>query len=240
MKREYKLGESHFFPFERWDEFGYSFYPTEAYREFKIANLMHEAYKKTDTTQIDEMLIQISEALQNYDIEDVNDVKIGKFQILVRDGNYFQSATYNPINKMFYFILNRKCLQHIKDYKNIRNIKSSLKHFFVHEDTHQQQDITSNGKVYDPKKYISAYRDLKGYLNQRPEIDALARQYGYWLRDLYPNESTDDLFKRVHTGKVKDKVLKSNLEVVFTHMSLPNQRFFLRNMYDYLEIEDKD
>lgn len=240
MKREYKLGESHVFPFERRDEFGYSFYPTEAYKEFKIFGLIAEAYEKTDTTQIDEMLIEISEGLQDYDVEDINDLVIGKFKIIVRPGNYFQSATYNPVDKFFYFFLNRKCLQDIKDYENIYNIKRHLKHLFVHEDTHQQQDIASSGKMYDPKTYIKPDKDLKGYLNQRTEIDALARQYGYWLRDLYPNESTDKLLKRAHTGDVKDDVLKSNLEQVFRYMSLPNQRFFLRNMYDYLEIEDKD
>lgn len=209
MKREYKLGESHFFPFERWDEFGYSFYPVEANRELKIFGLIAEACKGVDTTKTVEMLTQVSEGLQDCDIENVDEIVIENFRILVRDGEYFQLATYSPVDRSFHFILNRKCLQHIKNFENIHNVKRHLKHCFTCKD-----------------------------VERRIEIDTLARRYGKQLRELYPTESTKDLFKRVHTGDVKDDTLKSNLETAFAYMSLHNQEFFLRNIYDYLEIEE--
>lgn len=207
--KQYKLGESHVFPFERRDKFGYSFYPTEAYREFKIFGLIAEAYKGIDVTKTVEMLTQVSEALQNCDIENVDEIFLERFKILIKEGEYFQLATCNPVDKLFYFVMNRKCLQHIKNSENIHNIKRNLKHCFTCKN-----------------------------VERRIEIDTLARQYGEQLRLLYPSESTDDLFRRVYTGNVKDESLKFNLKTFFSYTNLSDQEFFLRNMYDYLEIEE--
>ena len=67
----YKLGESHFVCFE--DLENWNFNASAASKEFHIANLLNEVYKKTKTEYLENLLLQISEALQNYDIKDVTD-----------------------------------------------------------------------------------------------------------------------------------------------------------------------
>ena len=112
-----------------------------------------------------------------------------------------------------------------------------MKAFLVHEDTHKQQDAASNGKFHDPEKYKDP-SDLEGYLNQRTEIDAYARQCGFELRELYPNENTDETFKRIFSLDIKNETLKNNLKAIFDHLTIQNQKFFLRNIYDYIAGEE--
>lgn len=70
------------------------------------------------------------------------------------------------------------------------------------------------------------------------DIDAYARQYGSELRELYPEENTDDLFKRIFSLNIKRERLKEDLEYILSHLTIKNQKFFLRNIYDYLENEE--
>lgn len=240
IKRKFKLGESHFIPWEFIEDGVWWYYPHIGDKEIHIFNVLSEAYIKTDTTQIENILIQISEALQNYNIEDVKDLTIGDFKIFIKDGDYVQSAIYNSLTKGFNFIINKKCLQHIKNFENTRNITKAIKSLFVHEDTHKQQDIKSNGKFYNSEIYINANNedDKKKYINQRVEIDAWARQCGFDLKDLYPEESMDDIFKRIFSLNIEDERVKNNLIYLFDNLTSKNQHFFLRNMYDYINGEE--
>lgn len=232
----FKLGESHFVCFE--DLENWSFNASAASKEFHIANLLTEVYKKTKTDYLEKLLIQISEALQNYDIEDVTDLNTSDFHIYKTQGIYISDAKYIPTSKQIVLFVNAKCLQDIKDYKNIPNILSEFKRFLVHEDTHKQQDEKSVGKFFNSKKYIGP-DSQEDYINQRVEIDAYARQYGSELRELYPDESTDDLFKRIFSLNIKRERLRDDLNYILSHLTVKNQKFFLRNIYDYLENEEE-
>lgn len=105
-----------------------------------------------------------------------------------------------------------------------------------------QQDIASDGKFYNSNAYKSADinkpESIKDYLNQRVELDAYARQYGFELRELYPEESTEDIFKRVFNAEIDDEDLKNNLIAIFDLLTDKNKNFFLRNMYDYVNNEE--
>ena len=189
-KRIFRLGESHYECSEPIDGKGVMYYyPERVRKEVKIFSILSEAYKKTDTSFLDQMLIDISEALQKYDTKEVNNLTVGNFGIYIQDGEYVQSAVYNPMTKRINIYINRKCLEHIKAYQNIPNILKRIKAAYVHENTHMQQDIASNGKFYNSNTYKSANinkpESLKDYLNQRVELDAYARQYGFELRELH-------------------------------------------------------
>lgn len=240
--RSFKLGESHFLHPEPVENGVRRFYPERASKELAIFHLFSEAYKKTDVSFLDQMLVDISEALQNYNIDDVTSLNVGDFGIYVQAGDYVQSAVYNPMTKKINIFINRKCLEHIKNYQNIPNILKRFKAAYVHEDTHKQQDISSNGKFYNAGTYkevnINDSEVVKDYVNQRVELDAYARQYGFELRALYPNESTKDIFKRIFDANIDDELLKNNLINMFDTMTDKNKNFFLRNLYDYINGEE--
>lgn len=241
-KRIFRLGEYHYERPEFIDDKGIMRrYPKRVLKEATIFLALSEAYKKTDTSFLDQMLIDISEALQKYDTKDVNNLTVGDFGIYVQDGEYVQLAVYNPMTKRINLYINRKCLEHIKAYQNIPNILKRIKSAYVHENTHMQQDAASNGKFYN-SNYKSADinkpESMKDYLNQRVELDAYARQYGFELRELYPEESTEDIFKRVFNAEIDDEDLKNNLIAIFDILTDKNKNFFLRNMYDYINGEE--
>lgn len=242
-KRIFRLGEYHYECPEFIDDNGVMRrYPKRVLKEATIFLTLSEAYKKTDTSFLDQMLIDISEALQKYDTKEVNNLTVGNFGIYIQDGEYVQSAVYNPMTKRINIYINRKCLEHIKAYQNIPNILKRIKEAYVHENTHMQQDIASNGKFYNLNTYKSADinkpESIKDYLNQRVELDAYARQYGFELRELYPNESTENIFKRVFNAEIDDEDLKNNLIAIFDILTDKNKNFFLRNMYDYINNEE--
>lgn len=242
-KRIFRLGESHYEHPEFIDDKGLlRRYPERVLKEATIFLALSEAYKKTDTSFLDQMLIDISEALQKYDIKEVRNLTVGDFGIYIQDGEYIQSAIYNPMTKKINIYINRKCLEHIKAYQNIPNILKRIKAAYVHENTHMQQDIASDGKFYNSNAYKSADinkpESIKDYLNQRVELDAYARQYGFELRELYPEESTEDIFKRVFNAEIDDEDLKNNLIAIFDLLTDKNKNFFLRNMYDYVNNEE--
>lgn len=242
-KKIFRLGESHYEYPETIDDKGVMHYYLErVFKEATIFLTLSEAYKKTDTSFLDQMLIDISDALQKYDTKEVNNLTVGNFGIYIQDGEYVQSAVYNPMTKRINIYINRKCLEHIKTYQNIPNILKRIKAAYVHENTHVQQDIASNGKFYNSNTYKSADinkpESIKDYLNQRVELDAYARQYGFELRELYSNESTEDIFKRVFNAEIDDEDLKNNLIAIFDVLTDKNKNFFLRNMYDYINNEE--
>lgn len=218
----FKLGESHFLQPESIENGVWSFCPERASKEFAIFHLFSKAYKKTDTTFLNQMLIDISEALQNYNIDDVTNLNVGDFGIYVQDGDYVQSVIYNPMTKKINIFMNRKCLGHIKSCQNTINILKHLKAAYIHEGTRKKQDTTSN----------------KDCINQRIELDTYARQYGFELRALYPNESTKDIFKRIFDANIDDEELKNSLIAMFDIMTDKNKNFFLRNLYDYINGEE--
>lgn len=227
-KRIFHLGESHFEYSEFKDEQGLVHYcPERASKEVKIFSILLEAYKKADTSFLDQMLVDISKALQKYDVKDVNDLTVGNFGIYVQEGDYVQSAVYNPMTKRVNIFINRKCLEHIKNYQNIPNILKRIKAAYVHEDTHRYKSVDWNKP-----------ESIKDYLNQRVELDAYARQYGFELRELYPEESTEEIFKRVFNAKIDNEDLKNNLIALFNNLTDKNKNFFLRNMYDYVNNEE--
>lgn len=214
-KRIFRLGESHYEHPEFIDSKGLlRRYPERVLKEATIFLTLSEAYKKTDTSFLDQMLIDISEALQKYDTKEVSNLTVGDFGIYIQDGEYVQSAIYNPMTKKINIYINRKCLEHIKAYQNIPNILKRIKAAYVHENTQ------------------------KNYLNQRVELDAYARQYGFELRELYPEESAEDIFKRVFNAEIDDEDLKNNLIAIFDLLTDKNKTFFLRNMYDYVNNEE--
>ena len=214
-KRIFRLGESHYECPEFIDDKGLlRRYPERVLKEATIFLTLSEAYKKTDTSFLDQMLIDISEALQKYDTKEVSNLTVGDFGIYIQDGEYVQSAIYNPMTKKINIYINRKCLEHIKAYQNIPNILKRIKAAYVHENTQ------------------------KNYLNQRVELDAYARQYGFELRELYPEESAEDIFKRVFNAEIDDEYLKNNLIAIFDLLTDKNKNFFLRNMYDYVNNEE--
>lgn len=216
----FKLGESHFVCFE--DLENWTLNLAAADKEFHIAGLLTKFYKKTDTTFLNQMLIDISEALQNYNIDDVASLNVGDFGIYVQVGDYVQSVIYNPMTKKINIFMNKKCLGHIKSCQNTLNILKRLKTAYIHEGNRKQQDVTSN----------------KDRINQRIELDTYARQYGFELRALYPTESTKDIFKRIFDANIDDELLKNNLIIMFDTMTDRNKDFFLRNMYDYINGEE--
>lgn len=218
----FKLGEYHYLDPEPIENGVWSFYPERASKEFAIFHLFSEAYKKTDTTFLNQMLIDISEALQNYNIDDVTNLNVGDFGIYVQDGDYVQSVIYNPMTKRISIFMNRKCLSHIKICQNTINILKRLKAAYVHEGIRKQQDTASS----------------KDRINLRIELDTYARQYGFELRALYPNESTKDIFKRIFDANIDDDLLKNNLINMFDAMTDKNKNFFLRNLYDYINGEE--
>lgn len=214
-KRIFRLGESHYEHPEFIDSKGLlRRYPERVLKEATIFLTLSEAYKKTDTSFLDQMLIDISEALQKYDTKEVSNLTVGDFGIYIQDGEYVQSAIYNPMTKKINIYINRKCLEHIKAYQNIPNILKRIKAAYVHENTQ------------------------KNYLNQRVELDTYARQYGFELRELYPEESAGDIFKRVFNAEIDDEDLKNNLIAIFDLLTDKNKTFFLRNMYDYVNNEE--
>lgn len=242
-KRTFRLGESHYEHPEPVDCGGaIHYYPKRALNEAKIFLILSEAYKRTDTSFLDQMLIDISEALQKCDTKEVSNLTVGDFGIYIQDGEYVQSAIYNPMTKRINIFINRKCLEHIKAYQNIPNILKRIKAAYVHENTHMQQDTASDGKFYNSNTYkfadVNKPESIKDYLNQRVELDAYARQYGFELRELYPEESTEDIFKRVFNAKIDDEDLKNNLIAIFDILTDKNKNFFLRNMYDYVNNEE--
>ena len=238
----FKLGESHYQSPEIVEKEVRKYYPARFSKELAIFHVFSEAYKKTDTTFLDQMIIDISEALQNYNTKDVTNLTIGDFGVYIQDGDYIQSAIYNPMTKKINIFINRKCLEHIKSYQNIPNILKRLRSLYVHEDTHRQQDNSSNGKFFNADTYkkvnIKDSESIKDYVNQRVELDAYARQYGFELRELYPNESTQDIFKRIFNADIKDEGLKNNLIAIFDVLTDKNKNFFLRNLYDYINGEE--
>lgn len=238
----FKLGEYHFLDPEPIENGIRKYYPGRASKELAIFHTFSEAYKKTDVSFLDQMLIDISEALQNYNIEDVTSLNVGDFGIYVQDGDYVQSAVYNPMTKKINIFINRKCLEHIKNYQNIPNILKRFKAAYVHEDTHKQQDAVSDGRFYDVNNYKKAdirdFKIVKACVNQRVELDAYARQYGFELRALYPNESTKDIFKRIFDANIDNEELKNSLIAMFDIMTDKNKNFFLRNLYDYINGEE--
>lgn len=214
-KRIFRLGESHYEHPEFIDSKGLlRRYPERVLKEVTIFSILSEAYKKTDTSFLDQMPIDIPEALQKYDTKEVSNLTVGDFGIYIQDGEYVQSAVYNPMTKKINIYINRKCLEHIKAYQNIPNILKRIKAAYVHENTQ------------------------KNYLNQRVELDAYARQYGFELRELYPEESAEDIFKRVFNAEIDDEDLKNNLIAIFDLLTDKNKNFFLRNMYDYVNNEE--
>jgi hypothetical protein len=186
--------------------------------------------------------IGIGEALQNYNTNDVTNLTIGDFGVYIQDGDYIQSAIYNPMTKKINIFINRKCLEHIKSYQNIPNILKRLRALYVHEDTHKQQDNSSNGKFFNVDTYkkvnIKDSDSIKNYLNQRVELDAYARQYGFELRELYPNESTQEIFKRIFNANIENEDLKNKLITLFDILTNGDKNFFLRNLYDYINGEE--
>ena len=169
--KSFKLGEYHFLDPEPIENGIRKYYPGRASKELVIFHVFSEAYKKTDVSFLDQMLIDISEALQNYNIDDVTSLNVGDFGIYVQAGDYVQSAVYNPMTKKINVFINRKCLEHIKSYQNIPNILKRFKAVYVHEDTHKQQDAASDGRFYNANNYkkvdIHDFKTVKACVNQR-------------------------------------------------------------------------
>lgn len=238
----FKLGESHYQCPEIVENGAIKYYPARFTKELAIFHNFSEAYKEIDKTFLDQMIIDISKALQNYNTNDVTNLTVGDFGVYIQDGDYIQSAIYNPMTKKINLFINRKCLEHIKSYQNIPNILKRLRALYVHEDTHKQQDNSSNGKFFNIDAYkkvdVNDSESIKDYLNQRVELDAYARQYGFELRELYPNESTQDIFKRIFNANIENEDLKNNLITVFDTLTDKNKNFFLRNLYDYINGEE--
>lgn len=232
--KRYKLGESHTVNIESLSENNWEYNIAAAQKEFRILKILKEVYKQTDVSQIDTLLIEVSEAMQDYNVDDVKNLNFKDFVVIVEEGDYLQKTNYNPLSKTFLMVINKKCLQHIKDYVNIDYIKNKLKSILVHEDTHKQQDLASDGKFFNPKKYTSFDIDVTKYLNQRTEIDAYARQFGYELKKLYSTEGVESIFNRIFELNIDDAEIKDNLETLFDSLTKQNQKFFLRNLYDYL------
>ena len=84
-KRIFRLGESHYECPEFIDDKGLlRRYPERVLKEVTIFSILSEAYKKTDTSFLDQMLIDISEALQKYDTKEVSNLTVGDFGIYIQ------------------------------------------------------------------------------------------------------------------------------------------------------------
>ncbi len=70
------------------------------------------------------------------------------------------------------------------------------------------------------------------------ELDTYARQYGFELRELYPNESALDIFERIFNANIENEELKNKLIAIFDVLNDGDKDVFLRNLYDYINGEE--
>lgn len=209
---------------------------------YRFSNILKEAYKNINAdTVIEKLLIDISNALQPYKdcLENVKNLNTDDVTIQVQSGAYIFGGFYNPINQHITLIVNEKCLKHIYEFKNIPEIKRQFKKVFTHENTHYQQDIHSDRKVFKViKQYPIDKEHIVQYANTQIEVDAYARQIGCHLKDLYLKETIDQLFKRLFKQTIEDEDLRQDIELLFNLLTPRNQRRFLKTLYEYLEAEE--
>ncbi len=110
----FKLGESHYQSPENVVNRVRKYYPARFSKELAIFHDFSEAYKEIDTSFLNQMIIDISETLQNYNTEDVTNLTAGDFGVYIQEGDYIQSVVYNPMTKKMNIFINRNCLVHIK------------------------------------------------------------------------------------------------------------------------------
>ena len=225
----FKLGESHYQSPEIVEKGAIKYYPARFSKELLIFRDFLEAYKEIDKTFLDQMIVDISKALQNYNTNDVTNLTIGDFGVHIQDGDYIQSVTYNPMTKKINIFINRKCLEHIEKYQNIPNIRKRLKSVYARGFTHKQQKE-------DNSEDLSS--SIQVFLNHMIELDTYARQYGFELRELHPNESAQDIFERIFNANIENEELKNKLIALFDILTNGDKDFFLRNMYDYINGEE--
>lgn len=238
QKKKYQLGELH-------DSGPFSWYEKDSYcedfnavmREVHIRNVLDELYHKTDVKQIEWLVLEASEAFQNYEVDEIENFTYKDLIFQVDNNSPIDicKAEYNPRTLQTTIYIGKSCVEKIKNKKDLESIIRDIKGLITHEDTHKQQNQADKRSI-KPKNIQP--NDFEKYINQKTEVDAYARQFGAELRDLYPEETTDEIFKRIQNGKISDKNLLVNIDSllqpnnVFTEKS---KQLFLRNLYDYVE-----
>lgn len=225
----FKLGESHYQSPEIVENGVRKYYPARFTKELLIFHDFLKAYKEIDTAFLDQMIADISKVLQNYNTNDVTNLTVGDFGVYIQEGDYIQSVTYNPMTKKINIFINRKCLEHIKSYQNILNIRKRLKSAYERGFTHKQQKE-------DNSEDLSS--SIQVFLNHMTELDTYARQYGFELRELYPNENAQDIFERIFNANIENEDLKNKLIALFDILTNGDKDFFLRNLHDYINGEE--
>lgn len=195
-----------------------------------------EAYRKTKLSEIDWFVLEASHEFEKYEIEDIKNFAYRNFVFVVKGVEQRVSgARYLPKSDVLEFTVNRELVADIKYGRNLGLVIKELKRFLEHEDTHRQQALRSRG--LSARAYTRPDEDYHKYVNQKTEVDAYARQFGFELRNLYPEENTDQLLKRIRQLDISDKRLCNDLEFFSfsEEVTEKNRELFFCNLYDYLE-----
>jgi hypothetical protein len=171
----------------------------ELFYEDAINQILKEAFRKPSFEQIEEFVndmfdneLSLSDLLFKYRIDIEFVPKKQK-----HDRTVIYSASYDQINN----VLIIKVRDTIGDYPEDRDdFLKNLKDFYVHEDTHAQQNI---GKHKFQQYYDGP--DLNKYVSQFQEIPAFAREVAYVIKSRLGLE-VNDAIKLITNGTEKELI----------------------------------
>ena len=146
-------------------------------------------------------------------------------------------AEYSTRDESITFYINSKMKNSLKQVELRDDFLVKAKGFFVHETTHHQQNIKSDGKyILKYKKVdLSAVPTDYKYFNQNIEADAYGRQVGQLLLSRCPNVNYVDLLNMLATGTLPDPECQAILDIFKnSEISKEVKEKFIRAVHDFV------
>lgn len=210
-----------------------------------------EVYSKTNLSFIDNLLdslILFSKNPKEYTAQFFKlelELHIGFLEVSEEDN--IKNVAFDPLTGGGMIVIPIKksqigLLEKDKDYR--KTYKKFLKSKITHEDTHKQQfdkyiGYSKNYKIPESENpfTLKSQADVD-YFSQTIEADAYGREVGEILRELYPDDSIDIIFKDVINNQVLE--IEEYLEAYKDpRISKKGYQHFWRALYDYLEGKEK-
>lgn len=217
--------------------------------------MLNESYSKTTFEKIDDFLLMYFAYLDGtISKETFGLIELGsRYYIYLTDSlpktiedTIIVEGKYLTAEKITVFLFSPELEKDLKLGNYRIEFSEKIKGLVVHEDTHRQQDLKSNGKFrkgYKDVQITISEEDLekikteaRKYYNQKIEADAFGRQTGYLLKSRFPNTDPQILVDWISSGKVPNFLGQTYLNI-FKNPEFADKETrakFFRAAYDYI------
>ena len=228
------------------------------FKELMKESILNEIYRKASET----MCFRFLETFKKYLSKEISEEEFNTFkkenhfdiEILPTHGIGIGSC-YNLSTKNYVIQIEKglEIIFHSLTNEQLYNLTKRFWLWFIHEDTHKQQDDSSGGFRLG-KNYIRfletdptnlGIQQNVDYFNQLIEADAYAREVGEILKILYniPKEGVEpsqsglvtDIINDIKDGKVKDKDVQQITNIYWDpRINKKAKMKFFGTLYEYL------